>query len=312
MIHISSISEFKELITKSKNKNLIEPLEKNGQSYLKLSNIEVDEGVFQPRIPDWDNQLDYHVDNLLRVLKQGKHLDPIIVWGVAGQWYCIDGHQRLKAYEKYYQYKKFSSEKHLIPIFIKSFNSVEEAVVGAFQENVKDKKPLTRIEKNEVMWAMVKMGKSWREVSDYSTISRRSYQNMVRLKKDIIEKHLYNEDMSYISALTSANESEDRDMDYYDVLEIAQGMKKALSKALGKTPHNNIEAMTYALEDYLGGRFWDMIFKAVENRDDMWDDMEEAIKQCRIDNSPFNITIEDKPLMIEKAKEEKQKLNDLL
>src|SRR4051794_24427288 len=127
-----------------------EPRNPSVPQELALSEIKVADSVFQwrdSRAGVWDRE--EHVRQLARALSsQRSPLDPILVTAIGSEFFVIDGHHRLAAYH---------AAGWTAPVPVSVFEgSLEDAWTEGLAANKKDKLPLTRQEKQEAAWKLVK------------------------------------------------------------------------------------------------------------------------------------------------------------
>lgn len=115
---------------------------------------------------------------LMQVLKGGKPLDPILVWWAGDQFFVIDGHHRLAAYD----YAKWDQ-----PIPVEVFEgSFDDARLRALQGNVKDKLPMSKTAKANAAWRLVKEGQMGKdETADLDLVSRSTVATMRRKLREM-------------------------------------------------------------------------------------------------------------------------------
>jgi hypothetical protein len=119
---------------------------------LLLGNIRVADNVFQWRMPK-ENIVakEDHIFELAAALHdREKPFDPILVFPVGEAYYVIDGHHRINAYH---------SVKWKKPIPVEVFDgSFQDARIEAFRRNSKNKLAMTKRDKMEGTWRLVKEG----------------------------------------------------------------------------------------------------------------------------------------------------------
>jgi hypothetical protein len=149
----------------------------------RLSEIVIADKVFQWRRSE-HNLLsrEDHVFELAKAIKQsGKPLEPILVLPVRDHYYVIDGHHRVEAYHSV-------KWKPLVPVEV-FHGSLRDARIEAFRRNSKDKLPMSKQDKMEGTWTLVKEGELTVEaISDITHASERQiYYMRNALKK--VKKH---------------------------------------------------------------------------------------------------------------------------
>jgi hypothetical protein len=133
--------------------------------YLARDSIEVAERVFQWRrfgrnlIPSDD-----HILTLARAIRQTRGpLAPILVFPVVGRFYVVDGHHRLAAYDT-------AGWRKDIPAYVFE-GTLYEARLRALAVNSKDKLPMTRGDKINAAWTIVKEGNPEVSIADTMSLS---------------------------------------------------------------------------------------------------------------------------------------------
>lgn len=124
---------------------------KLGETRVPLRKLAVAPHVFQPRNFDeepWEKER--HIENLSKVIRQGRELDPILVYPVCGFLVVLDGHLRLEAYRD----AGLSPDDEL-PVELFG-GTVIEARLWSLEANSKDKLSLTKTEKLEAAWQLMK------------------------------------------------------------------------------------------------------------------------------------------------------------
>jgi hypothetical protein len=120
---------------------------------LPLGNIRVADNVFQWRMRS-ENIVakEDHIFDLANVLlDRGKPLDPILVFPVGAHYYVVDGHHRINAYHS-------AKWKNPVPVEVFS-GSFQDARIEAFRRNSKNKLAMTKQDKMEGTWRLVKEGR---------------------------------------------------------------------------------------------------------------------------------------------------------
>ena len=152
---------------------------------LPLSEVHVADKVFQ-----WRNRNENiapsmrHLEELTRVLKTTKKpLDPIVVTPVGRKFYLLEGHHRVEAY-------RAAGWRREVPV--KHFEgNVVEAQDEALRLNIKDKLPMSRAEKFDAAFRLVRRGKkTYPEIREITTVSVRTLATMaevLRVRPDAAE-----------------------------------------------------------------------------------------------------------------------------
>ncbi|RVK93394.1 ParB/RepB/Spo0J family partition protein [Sinorhizobium meliloti] len=147
-----------------------------------MKDIELVPHVFQVRGLDFD---EHHVSGLLSLLKQGRDLDPVVVWRCGRHVLLVDGHHRKAAYERYQLHLKRRVE---IPVTWFG-GSAEQAMEAAAEANVQLKLPMTPTQRNNFAWKLVKAGRFSRpKTAELSGVSERHVGNMRKVKQLLGDK----------------------------------------------------------------------------------------------------------------------------
>lgn len=111
--------------------------------------IKVAEKAFQWRVPKRNLiPSDDHILNLARAIKRGDEMPPILVFPIGRDYYVMDGHHRLAAYDNAEWTKAIPAQ-----VFT---GSLKEAERVALRSNNKDKLSLTREDRTEAAWRLVR------------------------------------------------------------------------------------------------------------------------------------------------------------
>lgn len=156
------------------------------KSQVKVSELVVAENVFQWRGEHSDLLAEErHMRELMRVLQLGRDLEPVDVIQLGDQLYLVDGHHRLAAYA--------AVGKTTVPV--KPFTgTLEAAWLNALDANVRDKLPLTREDKHEAAFTLVKhrvhraLDMSWSDIAERAGVSERVVYKMRRTLIDALDK----------------------------------------------------------------------------------------------------------------------------
>lgn len=141
--------------------------------------------VFQPRLEKeapWAKAS--HVRSLTKSARQrgDEGLAPILLLAVAGVRLIVDGHCRLKAY-----WKVDPTGSREVPVIYLKDTSVRDALFTSSANNSRDKLPLSRSEKAERAWFLVRSeegrpdARSLRDIEDATGCSRSSVHAMRKL-----------------------------------------------------------------------------------------------------------------------------------
>src|SRR5262249_43318560 len=107
--------------------------------------------------------------------KHKRPLDPVLVTTIGGKLYVIDGHHRVDAYH---------TVKWNRPEPVEHFEgTLKEARVEAFKRNSKNKLSMTRDDKLEGAWRLVKEGEETQtQIADITTVSVRTIAMMIKVR----------------------------------------------------------------------------------------------------------------------------------
>jgi hypothetical protein len=156
-----------------------------GVMQLKLNDIRVAERAFQWR-SFGPNQLpsDDHILEMARALHEGGDpLAPITVFAVAGAFYVIDGHHRLAAYHT-------ARWERGVPARLFD-GTLDDAWRESLRCNVQNKLPMTKRDKINAAWIIVKKGDprdSIRVTMKLSGVGKGTVNNMRRVWKKLNEE----------------------------------------------------------------------------------------------------------------------------
>lgn len=207
---------------------------------LPVTDLQIADQVFQWR--KFTSELAHeeaHVKELVRVIETSeKPLDPILVTVVGDSYYVVDGHHRVLAYRA----AKWSS-----PVPVVYFEgSVDEARLEGLRLNIKNKLPMTRDDKFEAAWSLVKEGRKYSksQIIDMTTASDGTVATMRRILKEYPESI----NMSWYEARSRQHESSE-DFDHDDWLEQkAHKMAEQIMKNVGPDLPRRPDVLALALE----------------------------------------------------------------
>lgn len=206
--------------------------------------------VFQPRSLDGNLLAD---EAHIRVLEEAigdpkgpRHLDPILVWWSGKKWYVIDGFHRLEAYKR---------AKVTTPIPVEIFEgNLEQAMAAASAANSKDKLPMTKEDKKNMAWRLVRFtkGLSKSEIAKACAISERTVANMRSTMKTLLETGEQQAGDLPDSWREARREAAGTTLEHVDWDELtrkdAERMSKAIARSLGQQIHQKPEAFALALK----------------------------------------------------------------
>lgn len=112
-----------------------------------------------------------HIKQLADVLQRGQTLDPVLVWkDDEGQLWVVDGHHRYKAYQRVC---KGEPQREISAIVLEEGLSREEAMLMALQSNIKDKLSMSRAQKTQAAWRLLR--------EDHASLREMSLRQLGRL-----------------------------------------------------------------------------------------------------------------------------------
>jgi ParB/Sulfiredoxin domain len=170
--------QLKRVRSKATYEQLVKVEQKDGRTNkrpkaLRVHELYVADRVFQWRLPkkNWFED-ERHTQELVRVISEHKKpLDPILVTAIGAKFYVVDGHHRVDAY-------------HTVgwtrPVPVEYFEGgLNEARVEAFKRNSKNKLSMTREDKYEGAWRLVKEGEHTQvQIAAITTVSVRTISTM--------------------------------------------------------------------------------------------------------------------------------------
>jgi hypothetical protein len=209
---------------------------------LALKDLQVANQVFQWR--HFDSELgaeDSHIKELVRVLEASERpLDPILVTAIGARFYVVDGHHRLLAYQ---------TAEWKPPVPVEHYEgTVEEARDEALRLNIKNKLPMTKQDKFEAAWRLVKEGNrlySKSRIVQMTTVSDGTVATMRRIFKDYPQS----KDASWREAQRHQWEQQQGGHDYDDwEQQMAIKMAKQIAHNVGPNLVQRPEITALALE----------------------------------------------------------------
>lgn len=218
----------------------------------KVQNLYTAPRAFQPRMDLDGYEIKKHIQALADSILRGNTMTPLLVYAIGGKRLVIDGHCRLEAYKAAAR-KNPNKNKYAIPIrfFGGDFN---QALKEAAKLNSADKQKLTREEKSEMAWRLVKHGfvegdcYTSRELEVVTDVSKSQIHVMQQKLKELLQ--------IYQSKTPEEQEELDHPLDltWSDILrerwkksqeewqmeekreQIIEGMKDRLLKTFGNKP----------------------------------------------------------------------------
>lgn len=160
---------------------------------LALADILVLPSLFQPR----GQSLGFrpgasarHVEEMARVVKDGRHLDSVAVVAFGSRWVLVDGHHRLSAHQQ-------AGYSGPVPVTVHDCKKagrdrVAWAVALSTTLNAKDKLPMSPDDKVDSAWRLVVMvgyGMTKEQLVEASTVKDRTIGYMRKAWKALLEAH---------------------------------------------------------------------------------------------------------------------------
>jgi ParB-like chromosome segregation protein Spo0J len=163
------------------------PLEQpKGRCSLNRESIAIAAKAFQWRLPNEnEGARDDHIQTLANAIRDtGKPLDPILVFTVGDAFYVVDGHHRMAAYDT-------AKWRKVIPATVFE-GTLEGAADAGRARNIRDKLPMSRNDKREAAWTLVKRDprptREW--ISSETTVSPSSIDGMRKVLKSLKAKEV--------------------------------------------------------------------------------------------------------------------------
>jgi hypothetical protein len=149
-----------------------------------INELVVAENVFQWRGRYSNLQAqDAHMRELVRALETGKDLEPVTVITLGEKLYLVDGHHRLAAY--------VAVKKETVPV-LHFKGTLHEAWLRSLAANVRDKLPITREDKFEAAFTLVKhkvrrgLDMSCEDIAHRAVVSPRLVYKMQAMLKEAL------------------------------------------------------------------------------------------------------------------------------
>lgn len=125
-------------------------------THLALDEIHQSQALFQPRydsIVYAPGRSEAHVAQLARVAQNGSNLDPLKVAAFGNDWYLVDGHHRLQAYEKAGWAKPICVQ--VLHSDLTGSDRIDWAVRESSHDNKKNRLSMSDTDKMDAAWASV-------------------------------------------------------------------------------------------------------------------------------------------------------------
>lgn len=237
---------------------------------LPLDQIKENTEVFQARSGgDFDRKK--HLTNLTRIIRQGAELDPILVYHALDEWYCIDGHVRLDAYQQ--------AGASSIPC--EPFEGTpEEAVEYSLKANRKDKLQLSKVEKLNACWALFTSGTGFTALTRDMGFAKGTVSNMRRKALQMTDAGEVPSDVTWVEARVWP---ENHHSETYDANKAAKELAERLQKTIGPVMHRSWHTFAEALGLVMGRRSVDVATVLLGHVDLEEDQVAELLTQLGID-----------------------------
>ena len=229
-----------------------------------INKIDTDYERFQPRSR---KVLNSHVGALCEVLERGKELDPVAVWqeNESSLW-VVDGHHRLAAYEHYL--KKVPARKRKVAkagkiSVVVLRGPLDRVRLHASTENSKNRLNLTREEKSQAAWDIIRESASvaLAEVSATGLVSSRTAQTMRNvlnwLKQEYGDEEFCDLPSDWAKARASYNlRNNDAEAQRNDEAERRAVLRERLRKHIGypieNVPPSDVDLVMEVIAEALG------------------------------------------------------------
>jgi hypothetical protein len=217
---------------------------------LKVADITQMTGLFQPR-----NGIDEtHVMTLFRSIRDRVKMEPVLILAVGSHYVLLDGHHRVAAYD---------ALKWPVPVAYYK-GSVMDAVLDAAAENTKARKQVTRAERMNHAWKLVKLacpgrpGEPMYSKAQVRKASTASLPQVAIMRK--VHKVLGDDALKYAAwddaMMAAKGKVREASGDYDWLAEFAEGLADSIG-SVAKRGTNNPEAMALAMLHVMGRNFED-------------------------------------------------------
>lgn len=219
---------------------------------LALGDLILAPGVFQGRMTDVSgDQQENHTRDLVKGLKNNKaHLEPVTVFWIDGCYFVIDGHHRHEAYSRC----KYDSPHLMTAIPVNEYTGTfHEAKVLSATANTRNKLPMNVLEKRQVVWDLLNLGKEYyrtqANITSITGVSKNTLGKYKKLHDKCIEEGLDPNGYSLQEVLSNAREQVEYNEEWEDIQ--AQIKANQLRKVMGPIGRSHPEIMSKALMMYL-------------------------------------------------------------
>ncbi|MEJ5084143.1 hypothetical protein CQ059_01275 [Brucella pseudogrignonensis] len=191
----------------------------------------------------------HELHRVLRAMpKDARYFDPITVFEIVGQDYCVDGHHRIAAY-----YAAEITGK--VPV-LRIGGTLSAAIEAGIKSNSKTVLPMTLEERKEAAWKLVRIGHGTKEQQALWTgTSSRTIARLRSLKKQLEEKHPVDDWGCVWEArkLLEENEGTQKEWGEDDLAAEVEDYVKRLRKAFYHKLHTRLPAIVQALAEVTSG-----------------------------------------------------------
>lgn len=194
-----------------------------------------------------------HARELERALRakpeDAREFDPLVVYEIDGEDFCIDGHHRLAVYHKVVTPATF------IPV-VRIGGTLGDAVAASVKANSSLFLQMNHAERQEAAWKLVKIGYgSKREQASLSGMGETFIAKLRRLKRQLEKSHSGDEWGSLWEAERLAQSSDESgDNEWTEEMEAAKVAEyvRLLRRALGSRLHKQTDTVIAALISIIG------------------------------------------------------------
>ncbi len=170
--------------------------------WVPIAELVVVEDVFQWRGEHSDLQAEErHMRELMRTLDLSRNLEPIVVITLRKKLYVVDGHHRLAAYA--------ALGKTKVPV-LHFKGDLHAAFLKSLDTNIRDKLPITRKDKFEAAFRLVKhkiqyvLPMTWEDIAQRAVVSERLVYKM----QAMLQKNREEWASTWVKALMNAQDQE--------------------------------------------------------------------------------------------------------
>ena len=220
------------------------------QAALPIAEIEAVEPLFQPR--PFDEQ---HAMEIASAIKAGRNVGPLLVYAAGGRVLLLDGHHRLEAYK---------AAGVTAPVAVEFFTGTpKDAVLVARARNSPTKKAMSKMDRLNAAWVLVKLGEHTKAAICDATLASKGSVDAMRN----VLKAIGSEEAAECKTWWQARRVADRKAGGKDMTEAerrtwreeqADQWADRLAKTFTTKMVNNPEVAAMALERHFGRRLADL------------------------------------------------------